>query len=108
MNSQFYFIKSVSIKRCILPTSWQCKIRAQTPHPPLSTSNTLTEWRLKTTDANLKNVQSKRSDQENEADRSHGSKKSKDLSSEILIQEGTNLTRKERQGNFFFPIWFST
>ena len=30
---------------------------------------------------------------------SHGSKKSQELSNEILIQKGENLTRNERQGN---------
>ena len=42
---------------------------------------------------NLKNVQSQRSDQETEEDGSHNAKKSKDLSSGILVQKGANLTR---------------
>ena len=40
-----------------------------------------------------------RRDQENEEDGSHGAKKEQNLTSEILVQKGTNLIRNERQGN---------
>ena len=45
---------------------------------------------------NLKNVQSKRSNQENEKDSSHGPK---NKASTILAQRGANFTRNERQRN---------
>ena len=51
------------------------------------------------TEVNLKNRESERGDQENEEDGSHSSKKSKELSSEIVVQKGGNLIRNERQGN---------
>ena len=51
------------------------------------------------TEVNLNNVLSERSNAENEEDSSHGFKKSKKLSSEVLFQKVANLTRNKRKGN---------
>ena len=48
-------------------------------------------------EVNPKNVLSKRSDHENKEGGSHGSKKCKELSSEILVPRGTNLTSNKRE-----------
>ena len=51
------------------------------------------------TEANLKNVQGERSDQENEEDGSHGSKIKQRVIQRDSSLKGANLSRKERQGN---------
>ena len=51
------------------------------------------------TEVNLKNVQSQRSDQENEEDGSDVSKKEQRVIQKSLVQKGANLTRNERQQN---------
>ena len=49
-------------------------------------------------EANRKNVQGERNDQEDEEDGCHGSKNNKELSRKIVTQKGESFKGNERQG----------
>ena len=80
----FFHKIPISNECCILSTSWACKSRVQG-------AQTLIPF--------LKKIKKMRRG-------SHGSKKSKKLFSEILIQQEKNLTRNEKQGNDVAHLFF--